>query len=77
MSHVLLEYWSKALTLDIGLCIETDDRVLLRQQLYKARVEAGDIELEQLIISFPINENELWIVRKDADERPVNSYTGA
>jgi len=68
VAHVLLEYWQKALTLETGLAIETDDRVLLRQQLYRARGEAADPELEQLVIIFPMAENKLWIVRKDADE---------
>ena len=63
----MLELWKQALEERVGICIITDNRKILQQHLYRARVEAKDPELEQLIIMLPENEDELWLVHKDAD----------
>lgn len=63
-----LECWHAALTQEIALSIKTNDRQLLREQLYRARVAADDPRLADLVIIFPEKADELWIVRKDADE---------
>ena len=67
MSNDLLEYWRAVLQLTVGIALSTDDRTLLRQQLYRARAEAKDLTLEGIVILFPEKEDELWLVRKDFD----------
>lgn len=62
----ILALWRKALTSKVGFSIETNDRVLLRQQLYRVRAEAGDPALDEIVILFPIHEDQLWLVRRDA-----------
>ncbi len=64
-----LSLWHRALREVVGLSIETDDRALLRQQLYRVRTEADDDNLAGLVIIFPIQEGELWIVHSNAAER--------
>lgn len=61
----LLDLWLAALKEPQGLCIETDDRALLRQQLYRARTAAKMESLEQLVIIFPLKDTELWLVKRD------------
>jgi hypothetical protein len=68
----MLELWKQALEETTGICIITDNRKLLQQHLYRARVEAKDPELEELIIILPENEDELWLVHKDADSIGAN-----
>ena len=63
----MLELWKQALEEAVGIAIVTDNRKLLQQHLYRARVEAKDPELEQIVIILPENEDELWLVHKDAD----------
>ena len=62
----LLEYWYMALKAEVGIKIATSDRILLRQQLYRARAEAGQpSELGTIVIQLPAEpENELWMVRR-------------
>lgn len=67
MKNDLLEYWQAVLQLTVGIALSTDDRQLLRQQLYRARTEAKDLSLEGIVILFPEKEDELWLVRKDFD----------
>lgn len=62
---MLLELWLEALNMPVGLAVQTNDRALLRQQLYRERSEAKNEELARLTIIFPIIEGELWIVHKD------------
>jgi hypothetical protein len=69
----MLELWKQALEETTGICIITDNRKLLQQHLYRARVEAKDPELEQLVIILPEDESELWLVHKDADSIGTNS----
>lgn len=56
--------WQRALSARIGLGISTNDRVLLRQQLYRYKYETKDIRFDAFAIIFPEN-GELWIVRRD------------
>ena len=60
----LLALWSTALTLEAGLSIKTDNRKLLMNQLYRARQSGGTAEMEDLCISIPEAEGEVWIVKK-------------
>ena len=50
--------WTRALSHPIGIAVTTNDRTLLRQQLYRARPS------EDFSIAFPEKEDELWIVRR-------------
>lgn len=65
----LLELWNRALKAKIGIAISTNDRQLLRMQLYRARTEINNAELEEIVIIFPQKENELWLVKRGADEQ--------
>lgn len=64
---MLLELWEKAYSSPVGIAIPTDNRNVLRNHLYKARAEANRPELEDVVMILPENENEIWLVRKDAD----------
>jgi len=64
---MLLDLWLAALDAEIGIAIITDNRLLLRQHLYKARVEAKNPRLEDLTMILPEKEDEIWLVHKDAD----------
>lgn len=67
----LIDYWRAALgSSKAGLAISTNDRKLLQQQLYRARAQAGEPELDALIISIPDIDGELWIVKKDCLDAP-------
>ena len=50
--------WTKALAAPVGIAIVTNDRQLLRQQLYRERPS------DDFSIAFPEKENEVWIVRR-------------
>lgn len=62
----LIDFWYAALASRVGVSITTDpeDRKLLREQLYRARAEQGDIELEKIAITMPAIEGEVWLTRK-------------
>lgn len=64
---MLLELWLAALKAEVGIAVPTDNRAVLRNHLYRARAEANNPELDQVVMILPENENELWLVRKDAD----------
>lgn len=64
---MLLEFWLAALKAEVGIAIQTDNRKLLRQHLYRARAEANNPELDNLVMMLPEQEDELWLVHKDAD----------
>ena len=66
---MLLEYWLLALRSKVGIAIPTNNRAMLRQQLYKARYEAKDPRLDDLVMIIPEREDEIWLVHKDADSR--------
>lgn len=57
--------WSRAKQSQLGVAILTNDRQLLREQLYRVRANSGHVFWEDLVITFPANEKELWIVHKD------------
>jgi hypothetical protein len=59
--------WQRALVARVGIAVSTSDRVLLRQQLYRFRADAGDARLDDFVLVFPKEDSELWIVRKGAD----------
>jgi hypothetical protein len=64
---MLLDLWYAALKSKVGISIQTDNRSLLRQHLYKARAEAQDAKLDAIVMIVPEKEDELWLVHKDAD----------
>lgn len=66
---MLLEYWLLALRSKVGVAIPTDNRAMLRQQLYRARYEAKDPRLDDIVMVIPEKEDEIWLVHKDADSR--------
>lgn len=66
---MLLEYWLLALKSKVGVAIPTDNRAMLRQQLYKARYEAKDPRLDDIVMIIPKKEDEIWLVHRDADSR--------
>lgn len=71
---MLLDLWLKALRSKVGISIQTDNRGLLRNHLYRARAEAKDPKLDSLIMILPVKEDEIWLVHKDADESSIGTY---
>lgn len=69
----LCDLWQAALDAEYGICVETNDRGLLRQQLYRARAEANNPDFEKIEMVLPQKEDELWLVRKDADTRGASN----
>ena len=63
----LIEYWVQAEDAVIGVAITTDNRMLLRQHLYRARAESGRSDLDNIVIVLPEKEDEIWLVHRDAD----------
>lgn len=63
-SHI--ELFQRATTSEYGIAVQTNDRQLLRQQLYKARIDHGGFE--DIVLAFPKREDELWLVKRHADK---------
>lgn len=63
----LLSLWRRAAKAKYGIAISTDDRTLLRQQLYRVRAEAGDEALQEIAMMMSRDGKEVWLVRKGAD----------
>lgn len=61
----LLSYWQKAAESPVGISIKTNDRQLLRMQLYRTRAEKGGFE--NITIIFPEADDELWLIRDDTN----------
>jgi hypothetical protein len=70
---MLLDLWLTALKSKYGVSIQTDNRLLLRQHLYKARMEASKPELESIVMMLPEQSDELWLVHKHADSAGTNN----
>lgn len=66
MDLPVLELWYEALRRGIGIVIETNDPTDLKNKLYRARRDAGDPDLEKLmILSSPTNPTgEIMIAHK-------------
>lgn len=64
---MLIELWLAALRAEVGVAIPTDNRALLRNHLYRARAEANNSMLDQIVMILPEQEDEIWLVHKDAD----------
>lgn len=63
----LLSLWQRASRAKLGLSVPTDDRVLLRQQLYRVRNELGE-EFKDIIIVFPkADPGVLFMTRRNAE----------
>jgi len=70
---MLLEFWEAALKSKVGIAIQTDNRNILRNHLYKARAEANRPDLDEVVMILPEREDEIWLVRKDADGIGTNN----
>lgn len=57
--------WNAALKTQFGVVICTNDRRLLRQQLYMCRKAMGDEKLNNFSLHTPETPNELWIVNRE------------
>jgi len=55
------EIWQRALLEEIGLAIKCTDRELLRQQLYRSRLDGFTIQLPQE------PDDEVWICHKSQE----------
>lgn len=64
----LLSLWHRALLASHGICISSPDRQLLREQLYRVRKEAANEELTTLVIIFPADSTQLWIVHRKGEK---------
>lgn len=65
----LLRYWDQALTQPHGVKIKVSDRVLFRQQLYRARDASGEkAKYAGLGIIFPNIDGQLYIVHKEQED---------
>jgi hypothetical protein len=62
----LCALWQTALEAEVGICIETDDRGLLRQHLYRARALMDNPAYENITMILPEKEDEIWLVKKHA-----------
>jgi len=63
---ILHNFWDAALKAEVGIAIQTDNRGLLRQHLYRCRAELNDPKLDKLSILLPEKEDELWIVHNES-----------
>jgi hypothetical protein len=68
MEH-LKKLWEAAFSHPYGIGVKTDDRKLLQQQLYRARVEMNDPKLADMVLLIPKGSDQVWIVHKRADEQ--------
>ena len=63
----LIFIWEQAVRDDVGVRIQTDDRKLLQQQLYRARTMEGNGKYDDLTIVLPDEEGTIFIVHKGID----------
>lgn len=63
----LIRYWENALRQPLGIKINTSDRVLLRQQLYRARDGLANKEdFKGLTVTLPKTpKNQIWIIHRE------------
>lgn len=69
---VLHSIWSRAAEAKVGIAVKTNMRQSLRVELYRYRSSTGGFE--NLLIHFPPDESELWIINKEqpnADAKAV------
>ena len=66
----LLKYWTQALHQPLGLKIKVSDRVLFRQQLYRARDSVENkADYMVLAVMLPkVPKDEVWLVKKEHSE---------
>lgn len=70
MATNLLDYWNRALTMPYGLYVSVSDRVLFRQQLYRARDSAPNKEdYMGIAVMLPkAQKTHVWLVKKEHSE---------
>jgi DNA-binding phage protein len=67
---MLVDLWQAAVDAEFGIAVPTDNRQLLRQHLYRAKVEANNPAFDDIVMIMPDIENEIWLVHKDAESSP-------
>jgi DNA-binding phage protein len=65
---MLVDLWQAAVDAEFGIAVPSDNRQLLRQHLYRAKVEAGNPAFDDIVMIMPDIDNEIWLVHKDADK---------
>lgn len=73
----MLDLWYNALHSQFGIVIQTDNPSLVKQKLYRARSESGDLALGEIsICASPLNPStEIWLVKKKPDAAQGRSPT--
>lgn len=61
-----LALWNRALDVEFGIAIPTNNVRWLERNLYEARKTAGDPRLEGVMMMRPGN-GEIWLCRKEVD----------
>lgn len=58
-----------AVAAEFGVIVNTNDRTLLKSQLYTARSQSENAALQDIVMIMSEAKDELWLVHRDADER--------
>jgi len=62
----LIDLWIAAANAKLGISITTDDRMLLRQHLYRARMEATNrADLDDIVMVLPEQADQIWLVHRE------------
>ena len=61
-----LSLWRRALTVEFGIAIPTNNIRWLERELYAARKLSGDPDLQEVIMMKP-REGEIWLCRKEVE----------
>lgn len=64
---VFLPLLERALTVEVGVAVETNEPKALRDELYKAREQAGNPALEEIIMFLPKDRPEVFICRRGVE----------
>lgn len=71
----IAEAWELALRDELGVALQTDDPVLLRQHLYNHKYQTGDLRLEEFEITIPDGVSEVRIFRSKARAKILGRKT--
>lgn len=64
---VFLPLLERALEHEIGITVEVNNPKALRDELYKARDQAGNPALEEIIMFLPEGREEVFICRRSVE----------
>jgi hypothetical protein len=68
----MIHYWYQALSSPLGIELLCSDPEGTRKQLYTARRDAKDLDLNQISICLsPFDPHKLWLVKR-ASKEPVH-----